>query len=252
MNTLPDFVAPTVLTASALAMASVAAVCYVAARRSGLSLAAAVNATAAVTALLVAWHAAATALAGAGLYRADPVDTVPTIAAALAVPLLVGWLVLRIPALQRVLTRSGVPALLVAAQSFRIFGVVFLILAAQNHLPAQFAVPAGVGDMLVGLAAPVVGWILWRQPHRRRLGITFNSLGLLDLFVAVGMGVTSAPGVLRVFTAPPSTQPLTELPLVLVPAFAVPLAILLHIASLRTLTEAGKPVPVATIPAPVG
>jgi hypothetical protein len=188
----------------------------------------------AVLALLV-WLGGDLTLAGSGFYQASADELVPRIAIGLAVPLVGMITALQLPAIRRRLALPGTPGALAAAQTFRVAGVMFLVLTVTGHLPAQFAVPAGAGDLLIGISAPFVARALWRHPERRRPGVTFNLLGLLDLVVAVAMGVLSAPSLFQVFTGPPSTQPMTVLPLVLIPTFAVPIAVALHIASLRLL-----------------
>lgn len=65
----------------------------------------------------------------------------------------------------------------------------------------------------------------------------FNALGILDLVVAVSLGVLLGPSWLLGGT--PSTEALTLLPLALVPTAAVPLMIALHLVSLRRLRAAG-------------
>ena len=41
---------------------------------------------------------------------------------------------------------------IIAVQLFRALGVIFLILYANGQMPGLFAWPAGVGDVIVGLA----------------------------------------------------------------------------------------------------
>lgn len=141
------------------------------------------------------------------------------------------------PAFRRVLAAASLPALH-GVQLYRVIGVVFLILLAQGQLPAHFALPAGWGDIAVGLTAPLVAVALARGVRGGRgLAITWNVLGLLDLVVAVGMGT----GFLAPFLAPdlgPRVSPAGAMgvfPMILVPAFAVPVLVLLHLLALRAL-----------------
>jgi hypothetical protein len=83
-------------------------------------------------------------------------------------------------------------------------------------------------------------------PNPSSPGDHLHALGLLDLAMAVTLGVTSAPGALQVFTAGPNTLPMTVLPEVLVPTFLLPLGVIIHITALRIL--AGQPSPAATRP----
>jgi hypothetical protein len=151
------------------------------------------------------------------------------------VPLVLGVLALGRPSVRAALTHSRMPALLAAVQTFRIVGGVFLVLLAGGQLPAGFALPAGIGDVLVGLAAPAVAVALWRRPQRRALGLAFNAFGLLDLVVAISLGVALAPGPLQAVVTEPTTVLMGLLPMVLVPTMAVPLAVLVHLVSLALL-----------------
>ncbi|MBO0703167.1 MAG: hypothetical protein J2P38_09565, partial [Candidatus Dormibacteraeota bacterium] len=135
-------------------------------------------------------------------------------------------------AVRRMITEPGVPAGLIAVQTYRLVGGSFLLLFAVHRLPALFAILAGGGDLLVGAFA-------WSAANavrdgRLRRGVIWNLLGLLDLVVAISLGVAFSP---QFHLSPDgvTTAALTVLPNVLVPAFLVPVSILLHVASLRTL-----------------
>lgn len=60
-------------------------------------------------------------------------------------------------------------------------------------------------------------------------------LGIVDLIVAVSIGFLAGLGPYRPLELSPSTEPLSMLPLALVATVAVPLAVTLHIVSLRLL-----------------
>jgi hypothetical protein len=181
------------------------------------------------------WLAATAVLASMHLYSFEPGETIPWIGVGLAVPLVLGVLAQRLRPVAASLGAAGTPALLAATQFFRIEGFAFLALLAMDRLPPAFALPAGIGDVLVGLLAPLVAYALWKRPQRRALGVAFNILGMADLMVAVSLGVLLAPGPLQTIITQPTTQIMLLLPMALIPTFAVPLAIVLHIASLRLL-----------------
>jgi hypothetical protein len=143
---------------------------------------------------------------------------------------------------------------IVSVQVYRALGVVFLILYATGKLPGLFARPAGVGDILVGVLAPVVGLSYARHPHQNGdLVSAWNLFGIGDLAVAVGTGFLSAPSLLQPFLVEPPNELITQFPLVLIPVFLVPLSILLHVASLAKLrrsvtrTEGRRGVAVAAV-----
>jgi hypothetical protein len=103
-----------------------------------------------------------------------------------------------------------------------------------GQLPALWAIPAGVGDVLMGAAA---FWVAARldAPGGRRRAIVFNVLGVLDLVVAIGLGITVNPGPAQLFHTTPGAEMLTRFPLALVPGFLVPLAFMVHFVSLWQL-----------------
>jgi hypothetical protein len=123
-------------------------------------------------------------------------------------------------------------------QAWRWVGIAFLFLYANKVLPAMFALPAGLGDMAIGITAPWMILALIRQPGfaGSTAFVRWNVLGVLDLIVALGLGTlgatltTGAPGEI-------STAPLTRLPLLLIPAFLVPFFLMLHTATLMQSRE---------------
>src|SRR6266581_3800783 len=88
----------------------------------------------------------------------------------------------------------------------------------------------------VGLAAPVVGYLFYKGARWSCLAVlSWNVAGILDLVVAVATGFLSSPGPFQVLALETPNELITAFPLVLVPVFAVPLSILLHLAALKRL-----------------
>jgi hypothetical protein len=129
-------------------------------------------------------------------------------------------------------------------QAWRFAGLGFIALYVYGVLPGLFAWPAGIGDMAIGVTAPLVILALRRHPAFAASGLfwIWNLFGILDLVVAVSLGALSA--VLGIgISAEITTFPMGTMPLVLIPTFLVPLFLMLHIASLlqaRRLVAAGK------------
>jgi hypothetical protein len=123
---------------------------------------------------------------------------------------------------------------LIRLNVWRLEGAVFLLLMLDGQMPPLWALPAGIGDIVVGATA---FWVAGRlaTPSGRRLAIVFNLFGLADLVVAVGLGMTTTRGPLRIFQTVPTSDLVMDFPLVLVPAFLVPLASALHVISLTQL-----------------
>ncbi|NOU22941.1 MAG: MFS transporter [Methyloglobulus sp.] len=185
--------------------------------------------------VLIAWFAAAIILALLGAYHADS-DRIPTIQYGIFTPILVGgFLIWRSPSVRRVI--DAVPQQwLVGVQAYRALGVIFLILYATDRLPGVFAWPAGFGDVLVSLLAPIVALAYVRLPHENAgLVSMWNIFGLVDLVVAVTTGILTSPSPLQLFAFDHPNELITIFPLVLIPVFLVPVSVLLHLASLLKL-----------------
>jgi hypothetical protein len=118
-------------------------------------------------------------------------------------------------------------------QAWRIIGAMFLVLMTFRLLPSTFAWPAGIGDMIVGAYAPfVVLSISRRTPGWRKHVVLLNILGLLDFVGAIGGGVLSGNSPIGILRGEVTSDIMQELPLSLIPTFAVPFWIILHIVSL--------------------
>lgn len=179
------------------------------------------------------------ALAGAGLYGRIPDNPVPWIALALLVSILAMLWVAGRPPVADVVEAPGSLVRLTLPHTLRIFGGVFLVVMAAGALPAVFAIPAGLGDIAVGVAAPFVAWRLARGDGKRG-AVWFNVLGAFDLVMALTLGLLAAPGLLQIIPANPTTEAVSLLPLALIPSVAVPIAITLHILSLRLLLDGAR------------
>jgi hypothetical protein len=116
------------------------------------------------------------------------------------------------------------PRTLTFIQSWRIAGFTFVTLYLAGLLPGAFALPAGWGDIAIGLTAPFAALHLV-SAERRKAFISWQTLGILDLVTAVGSGV--AASLLSPHAV--NTARMTVLPLSMIPTFAVPLFLMVHI-----------------------
>ncbi len=192
-------------------------------------------------AMLIGWLALSIALAAMGVYHAEA-SAIPTIQYGIVLPILIGSLLLwRSDAVARIIDAVPQPWL-IGVQLYRALGVIFLILYVAGRLPALFAWPAGIGDIVIGLLAPVVGLAYARAPHNTaRLVMAWNVFGILDLVVAVTTGFITSPSLIQPIDVQPNSELMTMLPMVLIPVYLVPLSIVLHIASLAKLHRATAP-----------
>lgn len=116
------------------------------------------------------------------------------------------------------------PRTLVLAHTWRIGGLVFLVLYSYGILPAILALPAGWGDILIGATAPLVASKL-ADPSHPKAFILWQVLGITDLVMAITLGTTAKPAGIQ-------SNPMAVLPLSLIPTFAVPLLLILHVISI--------------------
>jgi hypothetical protein len=210
-----------------------AAVLYRGAVEAGLGRRAAFAVAMMVGVVLSGWLVISSVLASTGVYRQDPGDAVPWLPIAAAGFLTALLLGTRIPPVSRILGDLGTPVRLTLPHTLRIAGVVFLIVMALGHLPAAFALPAGLGDMAIGVTAPFVARRLAHGDGRSE-AVRFHVLGTADLVVAGSIGFL----LLGLVEVTPSTAPLLQLPLALILTVAVPLAVALHVVSLHSLRTA--------------
>ena len=172
-----------------------------------------------------------------GLYRTVSLEA-PTIQYGLLIPIIVGVVLFRASRTLRRIVDAVPQQWMVNVQVYRVEGLIFLVLYATGRLPGVFAWPAGVGDILVGLLAPLVG-VAYARKARNATGWlrAWNLLGIGDLVVAVATGFLSSPSRLQMFAFGNPNELITAFPLVLIPVFLVPLSILLHVASLNKLRQ---------------
>jgi len=187
----------------------------------------------AVPIALLAWFLLVVSFGAAGAFVGPPGTPPLPIAIGVAAPLVLFFAWLRLSQSFREFVLALDLRLIAGMQAWRLAGLGFLSLYAHNVLPAVFALPAGLGDMAVGVTAPWIILALVRRPGFAASStfIRWNLLGILDLLVAVSIGTlstlfaTGAPGEI-------STAPMATLPLLLIPAFLVPLFLMLHTAAL--------------------
>jgi hypothetical protein len=205
----------------------------------GLGRRTATTVTVVTAAGLGGWILASGLLARAGIYHQEPGHFRPWIGLAFAGYLTALLAASRTPTVARILATPGSTASLTLPHTLRVVGVLFLLVMALGHLPAIFALPAGLGDIAVGLAAPSIARRLTTDGDHTG-AVRFHLLGLLDLVVAITIGYLAGLGPYRPLDIIPSTEPLSLLPLALVATVAVPTAIALHIVSLTLLRAADR------------
>jgi hypothetical protein len=129
------------------------------------------------------------------------------------------------------------PVWLVGLQTFRVVvEIVLWLLFLDGMVPVQMTFEGQNFDVLVGLTAPVMAYILLRnQQFGLKWGIAWNIMGLGLLFNIIITSILSTPAPFRVFMNEPANIVVAYLPFVWLPGFLVPLALALHLLSLKQL-----------------
>jgi hypothetical protein len=184
-----------------------------------------------LSAVFIGWEVVAQYLGAANTYLAtiENPPAVPTILFGLLAPLAIAAIALwRSDSAARLV--SAIPLhWLVAAQVYRVAGGIFLVLWAGGRLPWQFALPAGIGDITTGIVAVVLAARLAQDAiGAHRATYVWSLFGIADLVVAIAMGAMTSPGQAHLLALEAPNLLVTAYPLVMVPTFAVPLALMLH------------------------
>jgi hypothetical protein len=169
------------------------------------------------------WFLALVALSLSGLLKIWP-------------PMLLGTLILlwiaiptvsyfRSSGLQQLASRLGLRAI-TAFHGWRILaGIWFVWYAAHGLIPSDFALKAGWGDIVAGLAGLMVA-AFWARPSGYW---TAHVIGLADFVLAVGTGMAT------MLIDQPGMHVMAELPGALIPLFAVGLTASTHFIAFHLL-----------------
>jgi hypothetical protein len=234
MNHLPAYLWALTYAEIASIAAATAYALYRGARAAGLSLRVSRRMGMSAALVFFAWLALSSVVAGGGSYRSRLGHGVPWLPLAI-----LGFFVLllalsSVPVIRRALTAPGAQHRLLSPHSFRAAGVVFVIAMLLGKLPALFAVPAGFGDIAVGIATPRVARKLRAGAPVRSL-FWFTLLGIADLVSALSLGALT--GFLQIIHVNPSATLNADLPLAVIPTVGVPLLLVMHLTSLRVIVQ---------------
>jgi hypothetical protein len=186
----------------------------------------------------LAWLAVTGAVGASGILRAQvlppPLLVLGGVSFALTVALALSPLGARLAA-------GLAPAWLVGYQAFRVpVEWVLYRLHEAGAAPVQMTFAGLNWDVLTGLSALPVAWLLARGLGGRPLALAWNLAGLGLLANIVTIAVLSAPTPLRTFHNEPANVFVTHLPFVWLPTVLVQAALLGHLLSLRALLR-GSP-----------
>lgn len=126
---------------------------------------------------------------------------------------------------------------LLGLQTIRLIGFVFIVEYFRGNLPAIFAFPAGLGDMLTAIIAIAV-LVRYRGKAIPRSAILLVfTVGMIDFASAIFFGITSSETLLQLFAFNTPNQ-VTLYPTGLIPFYGVPFAIVFHLLSFFELQRA--------------
>lgn len=171
------------------------------------------------------WVGVAAAVAGSGSLS-EP-GSVPVLFAAPLI--LTGLMLLALPAARRAV--GAIPLrVLEGLNILRLAGVLFVFLAFAGRLSGPFPYVAGLGDFLTGaLAVPLLWSGARRRPAQDRWVFAWNTFGMIDLIVAVALGLISRNGSpLQLIHAGAGTAAMLTLPWAFVPTVLVPFFLIAH------------------------
>jgi hypothetical protein len=204
-------------------------------RRAGLSDGAQSAMWAVIMGALAAWFAVALWLGEAGIFLART-SIVPPIAFPIVLPIAAALVILAVSPRFKALIEAVPQSWLTGVQVYRALGAMFLVLWLQGLMPGEFAIPAGSGDVIVGLTAPIIAWLnATGSSSARPATIVWNLFGIADLVIAIGTGFLTSPSPYQMLAFDRPNTLIVQDPFVMVPAFLVPLSIILHLMSLWKL-----------------
>ncbi|GGB03341.1 hypothetical protein [Puia dinghuensis] len=141
------------------------------------------------------------------------------------------------------LLRELPPHWLIYFQSFRIVVEIIIWLTVLYKIfPVQLSFEGRNVDVLVGLLAFPVGYYSFiKKAWPSIVVLLYNIFGLLSLINVVAVTVLSLPTPIRLFHNQPDSSMMSHFPFIFIPSFLAPLAISVHILSIRQWVLARQP-----------
>ena len=175
--------------------------------------------------LVVAWLGATVAVSASGVLHDPPRLVLPVLIWASFVAFLVGFALS--PGLRERIRRIDLRRLIMFHFVLVPIGIAFIVMEAAGRLPSEFAVKAGIGDIVVGAAAIIaIMSVPLLSTIRSRTVLVWNTLGLADIL----MVFATAQSLIWSGKDPDLIGELTRFPLLIVPMFVVPMVLITHFA----------------------
>lgn len=182
-----------------------------------------------LAAIIGAWIGVAVALPAAGVFGAAPTGALVFLSV-FATPLLVIAVLASLSSRVRAALLALPMPLLIGLDVIRILGLLMVVAAAEGRFSGPFPYFAGWGDFITGVFALPVAWLAFRTARGHRWVTAWNAFGMLDLIVAVSLGVLSAPGSpAQLIHVGVGSAAITQLPWSLIPTVLVPYFLFSHV-----------------------
>lgn len=166
-----------------------------------------------------------------GLFSFHEGDMIPRFLLPLLGPVLLGLALLFTQDFRTILDHTPLPVL-AGVQAFRFAGVAFFMITQMGILPMPF-ISGGYGDIITGVLALLSGILLSKQKKSgRAVFLAFSAVGLIDLLNVAYLLLKYYP---TWYDSVPNSAPAADFSLIMIPAIAAPVALLLHVYGLRNL-----------------
>lgn len=128
--------------------------------------------------------------------------------------------------------------IILATQTFRVGVELFLHqLWIAGLIPQMLTFSGANVDIYIGASAPLIAWLSTRGRLALNPAFAWNILGLLALANVVSRAVLTSPGPFNLIHAEVPNRMFGTFPYMFIPAFFVPLAVVLHLLALRAITS---------------
>lgn len=126
------------------------------------------------------------------------------------------------------------PQWLIFIQSYRFFiSILFYMLFLNHIIPVHMTFAGKNFDILIGITAPIIGFLCLRKKLPNWLLTTWHLGGIVMLFNLVITAVLSAPFPFKLFHEQETNTMIAHFPFVLMPGFLIPAGIALHVFGLK-------------------
>jgi hypothetical protein len=118
-------------------------------------------------------------------------------------------------------------------QVLRFYGTLALFKAHENILPALFAIPTGVMDILLaGTSFLVAARLVSNDGHPKPGFWAWHIAGLASLAISAILAILTSPTRFGLLKGDITSQPMTWFPMSLVPVFIGPVVLIFHLLAL--------------------